>query len=356
MPSSRERRAFVFAFTLLGATALASRAGAQQAAQGFATERFYPSAPGGGWFVMDALDMRGGLGGAMQVTAGYARNPFRVTDGAQHLAVVSDQAFTDFGFALTYDRFRMSLDMGVPLVSKGDSGKVGAYSFTGPDLDVASHPDNLMDARVGFDARILGGPRSAFRLGAGAQLYIPNADRWDYLTDGTYRAMGRVLFAGDVGLFTYAGHVGVHVRPVDDSPVPGSPQGSELLFGLAAGVRVPLHKGGDLALVVGPELYGATAFRSFFGTTGTALEGLVTGRIEGTADDGPQFRIKLGTGGGLNPRFGAPEWRLVFAIEVFDHSTDRDGDGVTDGKDACPDAPGIKTADPKTNGCPAGGH
>src|ERR1035437_794110 len=158
-----------FAAGLLVLSARPSLADAQQQTQGFATERFYPSAPGGGWFVMDTLDMLGGLGGAMQVTAGYARDPVRVTDGAQPLAVVSDQAFTNFGFALTYDRFRVSLDMGVPLVSKGDSGKVGAYSFTGPDLDVASHPDNLMDARVGFDARILGGPRSPFRLGAGAQ-------------------------------------------------------------------------------------------------------------------------------------------------------------------------------------------
>ena len=31
---------------------------------------------------------------------------------------------------------------------------------------------------------------------------------------------------------------------------------------------------------------------------------------------------------------------------------DRDGDGITDDKDACPDQPGIKTDDPKTNGCP----
>jgi outer membrane protein OmpA-like peptidoglycan-associated protein len=31
---------------------------------------------------------------------------------------------------------------------------------------------------------------------------------------------------------------------------------------------------------------------------------------------------------------------------------DRDGDGVADKDDACPDQPGLATADPKTNGCP----
>jgi len=32
--------------------------------------------------------------------------------------------------------------------------------------------------------------------------------------------------------------------------------------------------------------------------------------------------------------------------------TDRDGDGIFDDEDACPDVPGIRTSDPKTNGCP----
>jgi OOP family OmpA-OmpF porin len=31
---------------------------------------------------------------------------------------------------------------------------------------------------------------------------------------------------------------------------------------------------------------------------------------------------------------------------------DRDGDGVLDNEDACPDEPGVRTSDPKTNGCP----
>jgi OOP family OmpA-OmpF porin len=34
--------------------------------------------------------------------------------------------------------------------------------------------------------------------------------------------------------------------------------------------------------------------------------------------------------------------------------TDRDADGVFDDEDACPDVPGIRTSDPKTNGCPRG--
>jgi hypothetical protein len=263
--------------------------------------------------------MRGGIGAVAGLTVGYAHDPLRVatSDGAQRLSVVSDQAFADFGFAATYERLRLYLSFDVPLVIGGESGAVGGYSFTASTLDPGSHPDTMSDARIGFDARLVGDAASAFRLGAGVQLYIPNGTRADYDTDGSYRAMGRLLFAGDVGAFTYAAHLGAHVRPLDDSPTPGSPRGSELLFGAAGGVRwSDVWRGA--ALVVGPEIYGASSFRSLFATNETALEGLLTGRIEGTADDGAQLRFRAGAGAGLDPHFGAPTFRLVFGIEVFD--------------------------------------
>jgi OOP family OmpA-OmpF porin len=352
-----------FAAALAAGVLSSASAEAQQQAQGFGVERLYQSAPGGGWFVMDDLSMRGGLGGVMALSTGYAHDPLRIssTDGAQHLNVVSDQTFADLGFAATYDRWRLYLNFSMPLLVQGESGTVGAYQFTAPtvpgygspNVTPSSGPDIISDLRLGFDARVLGEPKGPFRLGVGAQLFIPSAneDPSEYVTDGTLRAMGRILAAGDVGPFTYAGQVGVHIRQRDDTPTPGSPQGSELLFGAAAGAKV--HVSGSTALVIGPEIYGASAFRSLFRSTGTALEGLLTTRVEGTADDGPQVRVKLGVGGGIDARFGAPEWRLVLGIELFDHSSDRDRDGVTDSKDACPDTPGIRTKAPTTDGCPA---
>jgi hypothetical protein len=156
-------------------------------------------------------------------------------------------------------------------------------------------------------------------VGASAQLYIPSGSRADYVTDGTYRGMGRFLFAGDVGSLMYAGQLGVHLRPRDDASTPGSPRGSELLFGLAAGGKIPLDREGKRVFVVGPEVFGATAFSSFFGPQQTAFEGMLTGRFEGTGTDGPQLRVKVGAGAGLDPHFGAPEYRIVVAVEVFDH-------------------------------------
>src|SRR5580692_5621783 len=97
--SSSSRRAVFRAGWLVAALAVWSpAAGAQQQAQGFALDRLYQSAPGGAWFVMDDLSMRGGLGGAMALSTGYAHDPLRVasSDGTQRLNVVSDEAFADF--------------------------------------------------------------------------------------------------------------------------------------------------------------------------------------------------------------------------------------------------------------------
>ena len=189
--NSRWRRALACLGAVVVTSDWSTSAEAQPQAQGFNLERLYTSAPGGGWFVMDSLDMRGRLGGAVNLVASYARNPLRITDGSQHLAVVSDEAFLQLGMAATYDRFRLYCSFDSPLTVKGNSGTVGGYTFTGPSVDLASSPDAISHGRAGFDARVLGGPAGPFRLGLGAQLWFPGGApgslRNNYLSDGPPR-------------------------------------------------------------------------------------------------------------------------------------------------------------------------
>jgi hypothetical protein len=290
---------------------------AQQQAAGFAVERLYQSAPGAGWFVMDDLDISGRLGGAVSLTSGYARNPLVITgpDGKQKLAVVSEEAFVDFGAAITHDRLRAYINFPIPLLLSGTSGTLGQYQFTAPSVSLGTNPDSVFDPRIGFDIRLLGTPGSLLRLGAGAQLIFPSGNRSDYVTDGKYRAMFRFLVAGDAGDFSYAGQLGVHVRTLNEAPVPGSPNGSEFLYGISGGRRFAGRKG--WAVVAGPEIFGETAFHAFFsGETGT--EALLTGRFERTGT-GRNLRIKLGVGHALVQNFGAAQWRVVFGVEMFGH-------------------------------------
>jgi hypothetical protein len=288
---------------------------AQQQAQGFALERFYLSAPAGGWFVMDDLNMSGGLGGAISFISGYSRNPLQVKNpgGTQQLSVVRDEAFAEIGVAGVYRRYRFYLSFPMPLLLDGTSGTVGPFQFTAPGVNVGSRPDLVSDPLAGLNVRLLGERGDRLRIGVGAQLWFPAGDQADYVTDGTYRGMFRLLAAGDAGRFSYAGHIGVHVRPLDQAPVPDSPRGSEFLFGISAGRRFNINT--NWAVVAGPEFYVQTAFQSFFsGQTGA--EGLLTGRLE-RVSDGPHLRFKLGIGHGIVHNFGAPQWRTVFGVELF---------------------------------------
>src|ERR1700680_1247626 len=62
------RQVLVSLVPLLISVVCPAHAEAQQTPPGFAVERFSPSAAGAGWFVMDDLDMDGGLGGAVAGT------------------------------------------------------------------------------------------------------------------------------------------------------------------------------------------------------------------------------------------------------------------------------------------------
>jgi len=263
-------------------------------ADGFALERLYPSAPGGGWIVMDDLGMHGGYGGAMSVTGGYARDPLAPT--------VTDEAFMSIGLALSYDRFRLYLDLTSPLAVKG----------SGPSEDIGNAPDLISDPRLGFDARLLGDAHDPFRMGLGAQIFFPNGTRADYVSDETMRAMFRLLFAGDIGKFAWAAHAGLHLRTQWEGP--------EFIFGVAAGVRLPIGEAKRWAFVVGPEIFGEAALRPAVGGSATGVEGLLGMRLERLAEDAPHLRFKFGIGPGFDPSFGTPSFRLVFSVELFAHT------------------------------------
>jgi hypothetical protein len=81
-----------------------------------------------------------------------------------------------------------------------------------------------------------------------------------------------------------------------------------------------VNRAEDAIVVIGPEVFGETAVRHFFGKTTTGVEALLTARVETVRETMPHIRFKVGGGAGLDPNFGAPEWRLVFAVEIFAHT------------------------------------
>jgi OmpA-OmpF porin, OOP family len=165
-----------------------------------------------------------------------------------------------------------------------------------------------------------------------------------------------LLAAGEVGAFVYAAQACFLYR-ANDAGFANTPTGSEVFVTAAAGLRVA-----DERLVLGPELYGSTTVTSsdaFFARRTSPFEVLFGAHYMATRD----VRVGAGFGPGLTRGIGAPEFRGLLSLEwapavekpaepLPPPELDRDHDGILDADDACPDVAGVKTDDPKTNGCP----
>ena len=320
---------------------LASTASAQaQAQKGFVLDRFDPSERGSEWFVLDSLDLRGHLRPAAGVVGAWAYNPLVVydRDGNYVSSLVEHQVLVHPGASLVlWNRVRAAASMPIALYQTGDPVVIGAKSYSPPGPAAG-------DLRLSADVRLLGEHGGPFTGALGVSLYLPTGSRNDYTSDGDVRFMPRATVAGDVSVFTYSARVGYHHRSLTET-FERNPLGSELTFGAAAGLRVA-----DRAVVIGPEVHGSSILDSdsFGKRRGTPIEALIGAHY--TVSD---FRVGTGLGTGLTRGWGTPALRAFLSAEwTPGYTDDRDHDGITDAEDACPAARGVRTNDPRTNGCP----
>jgi OmpA-OmpF porin, OOP family len=332
--------------------ALQGTAAAQQQTPttGFALDQFNPSERGSEWFVLDTLDLRGNWRPALGVVGEYAYRPLVIynPDGSIRVVPVSDQFALHLGGSLVFkERLRVGFDLPLFLGQGGDSGSVNGFGVvrpTGPGVG---------DLRLGADLRLVGEYGGPFTAALGFQLFVPTGKASLYDGDGEVRALPRLSAAGDLGMFVYGATVGVLAKAAGGD-FAGNPNGSQLVLGASAGLRLI-----DKKLVVGPELYGATAFNGFFDKESSPLEGLL-----GAHYSLEPFRLGAAVGPGLSRGYGSPAARVVGSIEWAPGipppppipPPDRDHDGILDWDDACPDVPGVLTGDPATNGCPDRDH
>ncbi len=321
-----------------------------QQAEGFSLDRFEPAERGSEWFVLESLDLRGDSWLAAGVVGDWARKPLVLyrPDGAESRAVVSDQVFLHAGVSLiSFDRLRLALSVPIALYQGGDPGIAEGVTYRSPSQA------SLGDVRLGADARLLGVYGRPFTLAAGVQVHLPTGRRDDYTGDGKVRVTPRVQGAGDLGPVTYAARLAFQYRGLDGDDA-GAVLGSELQFAAAVGLRLA-----DRRLVVGPEVYGGTVVSdsdAFLDKRSTPVE-LIVGAHYLFAD---QVRAGLGLGPGLSRALGTPQLRVLASLEYAPAYVpppsppppDRDGDGVLDADDACPDVAGVQTDDPRIRGCP----
>ena len=344
----------------LGVAALApSEAHAQTAAAapqaaGFNLDQFDPSERGSDWFALESLDLRGNLRPAIGVVGDYAYRPLAIynADGSVRSNILSDQFFVHVGASLVLvNRLRFGLNVPIALLQDGDGGTANGVAYPQPSSQA------IGDIRLGLDLRLLGEYGDPFTLAVGAQVYFPTGSQNNYTGDGSLRVQPRLMAAGDISIFTYAAKIGFEYRGLsanfggDAAGNGGSAVGNEITYGISAGLRLA-----DKKLLIGPEVYGAavvTNSNEIFATKTTPLEGILG--LHYTI--GSDWKVGLGGGTGFNRGFGSPTARGVAVIEWAPAlqkppPPDRDGDGILDPQDACPDQPGVASDDPTKNGCP----
>jgi outer membrane protein OmpA-like peptidoglycan-associated protein len=324
--------------------------------QGYAVDRFDPSERGSGWFVLDSLDLRGAFRPAIGVVGEYAYRPLVFYDAAGNVvsSLVRDQLFVHLGMSLVVaDRLRFGLDAPVALFQDGSGNVLSGASYPAPTSASAG------DFRIGADVRLVGTYGDPITIALGVQGYMPTGSRDQYTGDGAVRVQPHLLAAGEAGAFAYAVRVAFEYRSLDGAF--GTTQlGSEVPFGASAGLRLAQRR-----LLIGPEVFGSTVVTSSEGPLrkqNTPLEAMF-GAHWAIAE---HWSIGAGAGGGLTRGYGSPTFRAMVSLEwVLPFETrpppvqpapqrlDRDRDGIFDDEDACPDVPGVRTDDPKTNGCPA---
>jgi outer membrane protein OmpA-like peptidoglycan-associated protein len=334
---------------VLAFSSSASSVRAQTVQPGFAMNRFSPAERGSDWFVLESLDFRGKVRPAIGIVADYSYKPLVAYDanGNEVDAVIRHQLYGHFGASLVlWERLRIGADLPMVLYQNGTSGNYGAVSFGQSDAQ------SLGDLRLGLDIRLFGAYRGPASLAIGAQLYLPTGSQQDFTSDGKVRVDPRVTFAGDAAIIAYAVKAGVTYRAQDEN-FAGTKLGSEMSWAVAVGLRLA-----DKKLLLGPEFYGTTTLEDPFEKTTTPFEMLVGIHY----DIGKAWRIGGGVGPGLTRGVGTPELRAVASLDWFlpieepppkvIPPSDRDGDGIFDKDDACPDEKGIKSDDPSKNGCP----
>ena len=344
-------------FTLLGfvgSVTLAHNAAAQDQAPSIQLNQYEQPVAGDALFATPAPWVGGHLVPRGMLSFDYAADPLVLVDGNGNVIAtpVTSQAHLHFGlsFAL-WDRLGISLNFPVAVAQGGDEALA-----TAPALQAASDaaPGDL---RLGLRGRILGEYYDPFQLGLGAYIYVPTGTEGGYTGEGAVYGKPHLLLGGRVPMFVWSASAGAVLR--------GSDNPHTFTYSIGGGVVVL-----DDTLQIGPEIFGAVALEDKPLYDGTGTTPLIDrkGSVNAELLIGAKYRFLkwfvggLAAGPGLSNGVGTPQYRIVASLAydpqpdkdkpIVAAPKDRDGDGILDKDDACPDVKGVRDADPAKNGCP----
>ena len=201
---------------------------------------------------------------------------------------------------------------------------------------------------------------SPISMHIGASVWIPrvgDANQQGHDGDANARVEPMLVLDGRIArAFRWSFNFGYYWR--DDAKITNLPTALKNIVGdeVEAGFELAYTTKNN-RFNIGPEVWFSSHALNdkFFYKTYTSLEILAS--VHYLIAD--MFRIGVGVGGAAQQDIGTPQARVLFRFAYAPlrkvappPPVDTDHDGIPDVEDACPGLAGVRTMDPKTNGCP----
>ena len=318
----------------------------------------------------------GGIPGHLGLQGGlilnHAVNPLvlRDADGAVVAPIVSQRLAGNLLFTVgLFDVVSVGIDVPLMLLQLGGDVPENLQVAVGVASGLASI--GVGDVRLAPKVRLLREDRHGFSLALIPTVTLPTAGglrvgdevEFAYGSDYLGEGKGAVAFIPEVALSTNIGglrpamNVAYRLRQptrlFDTFPID-----PELVYRAGLGYDLAASAPALSSLLVFGEVFGATSEKNPFGLLDGADENAV--RLQNPVEVAVGVRwhspigvaFEGGLGTGLRPGFGTPDFRAFLGARLIVEHLDRDGDGLSDDVDVCPDDAEDNDGITDADGCP----
>ena len=320
--------------------ALGSGVSAWAQDRSFDVQLFHPAVGPKSYVTLDSADVPGHLRFNVGLLTNYQYGAFALDstlkDSTTQLDVVRHQAMAEiYGAVGLLNLFEIGVAVPMTLYLSGDG-----FDHEGQPTGASINARGIGDVRVEGKAALFAfGRDQAFVFGLSGGATFPTGDSANFLGERSVTGRGRVLFEYQnserfraLVMLGYLRRQGSHAFQ--------AVTGNQMLYGAAVDYRVLP----DMSVLA--EGTGRIGSRTY--VDGNPAEFDVAMRAYLSA----MFSLLMGVGVGLDHGIGSPMFRGFVGLGWAPDFRDRDGDGILDAVDRCPDEPEDKDGFQDDDGCP----
>jgi len=276
----------------------------------------------------------------------YAKDPLvlRKSNDSDQVGtkIIEDQMFMEFWASIgLFDYVNLSIMMPLAIVSDGEGlTQLGMDGFSPGDMRIIPKV-KLVDWQES----------GGFGLALATEIIVPSGNTDAYRGDGNVRFQPRLIMDGHNDYFQVSANFAYQLRPrrVSNGVV------YDDVFRWSVGLAIPTVDEMQILLNAYGNFQLDNDVNPFTNEQADTRNGSPIDALFGLQFRLPYELILTAGGGlGLNRAAGSPEYRAFFSFGYTPTRLDRDGDGIRDAIDKCPEKPEDFDKYQDDDGCPEG--